>query len=79
MRAIIAALLLVATPALAQQPPPDPRIAGPLIDALRAELALRDAAIKAMQEDVAKREKEWAEYSRPIWDLEKMAAPKANK
>jgi len=39
-----------------QRPTVDPRIAGPLINALQAEVALKDAAIKAMKEDQEKRE-----------------------
>jgi hypothetical protein len=60
-------------PALAQQTT-DPRIAGPMIAAMQAEIALRDAAIKAMQEDATKRDAQWAEYSKSLWEKPKEEA-----
>jgi hypothetical protein len=71
MRRILLALaaLILAGPAFAQSQPPqvDPRLAAPMIGALRAEVSLRDEAIKALAEDAAKREAEWAQYSKPLW------------
>lgn len=66
----IAAALFSGAPAFAQQAP-DPRIAGPMITAMQAEIALRDAAIKAMQEDATKRDAQWAEYSKSLWEKPK--------
>lgn len=63
-------VLGLALPIEAQQAP-DPRIAGPMITAMQAEIALRDAAIKAMQEDATKRDAQWAEYSKPLWEKPK--------
>lgn len=62
---LVAAWLMRA--ALAQQQPVDPRIATPLVNTLHAEVELRDAMIKILQEDAAKREKDWAAYSAPLW------------
>lgn len=60
--------MVFATPAFAQsQPQVDPRLAAPMVQALRAELALSNAAILAIQEDAAKREAAWAEYSKSLW------------
>lgn len=59
--------VLFALPAMSQTQPIDPRLTEPLIRTQQAELALRDAIIKAMREDVAKREAEWAEYAKPLW------------
>ena len=60
MRSIVfAAVLLLATPALAQV---DQRIAGPAVQALQAEVALRDAVIHALKEDQAKRDKDLADW-----------------
>jgi hypothetical protein len=73
MRQVLLALggLILVGPAFAQsQPPPqqvDQRIAAPMIGALRAEAALRDEAIKALAEDAAKREAEWTQYSKSLW------------
>lgn len=55
LSAVLAALAL---PAVAQQQSPhvDQRLAAPMIQAQSAEIALRDAAIKALQEDAEKRE-----------------------
>lgn len=55
--------------ALAQTPPQqiDPRVATQAVIALQAEIALKDAQIKALTEDMAKREKEWSAYSAPLW------------
>lgn len=64
---IAAAVVLFALPALAQNQAIDPRLAEPLIRTQQAEIALRDAIIKAMHEDAAKREAEWAEYAKPLW------------
>lgn len=68
MRRILIAAAVLALPvaAMAQQSI-DPRIAAPMVAAQQAEIALRDAAIKAMQQDAAKREAEWAEYAKPLW------------
>jgi len=65
MRVLVlaAALAAIGFAAMAQQSPtPDPRIAGPMMQALQAELVLRDAALKAMQEDSAKRETQWQDW-----------------
>jgi hypothetical protein len=72
MKAVLlaAVLGLVAVPAHAQQTT-DPRIAGPMIAAMQAEIALRDAAIRAMQEDATKRDAQWAEYSKSLWEKPK--------
>lgn len=52
----VAALLLAALPALAQQAPRiDPRVAGETVAALQAMLALRDAQLKAVADDAEKR------------------------
>lgn len=65
---IVAAVgLLVALPAMAQQPPIDPRLTGPTVSALQAVLTLREAEMKALAEDFRKREAEWAEYSKSLW------------
>jgi hypothetical protein len=61
MLRLAVALLLFALPALAQQPV-DPRLAGPMLQALQAELALRDAIIKAQKEDEDKQKVEMAEW-----------------
>jgi hypothetical protein len=42
-------LLLLAAPALAQQP--DPRLSGPMINALQAQLAFQQALMKAQADD----------------------------
>jgi hypothetical protein len=42
-------LLLLAAPALAQQP--DPRLSGPMINALQAQLAFQQAVMKAQADD----------------------------
>ncbi len=57
-------LMVIAFAAMAQQqaPSPDARISGPMIQALNAEIALRDAALKAVQEDATKREQEWKDW-----------------
>jgi hypothetical protein len=75
-------LSLLTFPALAQQhsPPPspaqpqqqqtveiDPRITKQAIAAMQAMLELKDAQLKAMQEDAQKREHDWAEYSKSLW------------
>lgn len=67
MGTLALAAALMAVPALAQQPQPqerpvDVRIAGPMIRAQAAEIALRDAAMKAMGDDAAKREADLAAW-----------------
>jgi len=77
MRAILAAtMLLIAAsagyaqqptpqptpPPALQQPPPDPRLAGPLIQTLQSMVALRDAQLQALRDD----------YDKRIADLEKL-------
>lgn len=49
----VALALALALPvaANAQQPIPDPRIAGPMIQALQAQVALQQAMMKAQLED----------------------------
>ncbi len=61
---LAAFLAAVAFAAVAQQsiPGPDARVAGPMVQALNAEIALRDAALRAVQEDAAKREQEWKDW-----------------
>lgn len=53
--AAAALFALVAAPAFAEQPPPDPRLAGPMIRALQGMLELRGAEAKALAEDAEKR------------------------
>jgi hypothetical protein len=57
-------LLMVTASAFAQQQsqPVDPRIAGPMIEAQKAEISLRDAALMAVQEDAKRRETEWHDW-----------------
>jgi hypothetical protein len=63
-----AALCLATLPCLAQEAKPiDPRLVAPLVAAQAAELQLRDALLRALQEDAQRREREWAEYSQPLW------------
>lgn len=73
---VIAAILLVlaAFPAAGQQQtqahpkqPVDARIASELVEAQAAEIALANKLIAVLREDMAKRERDWAEYSRPLW------------
>jgi hypothetical protein len=62
---VFAVALSLSIPAAAQQPPPqsvDPRLAAPIAHALQAEVALRDAALQAMQEDAGTRERQWREW-----------------
>lgn len=58
------------------QTAPDPRITPQTINALQAMLALRDAQMKAMEEDFRKRENDWSVYSAPLWQPPKSAKPK---
>ncbi len=64
MRALVLAVALVTISfaAVAQQQAPDARIAGAMVQALNAEIALRDAALRAVQEDATKREQEWKDW-----------------
>ena len=55
---LLAALLLSASVALAQQAP-DPRLAGPQIQALQAMLTLREAEMRALSEDAQKQAQSW--------------------
>ncbi len=55
-------LILAALPAMAQQSSIDPRLAGPAVTAMQAEVALREAIIKVLQEDATKREQEWKDW-----------------
>jgi hypothetical protein len=65
---LVAVAVSIGGAALAQTSQPiDPRVATPAIIALQAELALRDAQIKALMEDMTRREKEWSAYSKPLW------------
>lgn len=64
---IATAFVVVALPALAQQPQVDPRIAGPLVAAAKAEIGLMEAVNKALQDDMKRRESEWADYSKSLW------------
>ena len=60
MRWFALALLLLPLAAQAQQP--DPRIAGPMIQALQAQVALQQAMMKAQAEDAEAQKKtlwEW--------------------
>lgn len=52
---------VIATAAMAQEPL-DPRLTGPMLQALQAEVTLRDAAIKAMREDKEKRDQDLAAW-----------------
>jgi hypothetical protein len=61
----ILAMLVWAAPALAQKI--DPRVADQTVVALQALLALREAELKALQEDMKRREADWAAYSEPLW------------
>lgn len=65
MRSLFFATLLLAGPASAAEP--DPRVVGPLVQFLQANISLDEALIKALREDAQKREAEWAEYSKPLW------------
>lgn len=70
MAAILISLFSAA--ASAQQrpiagPSIDPRVSGAAINALQAIVALREAEIKALTEDLKKREDDWATYSAPLW------------
>ncbi len=73
------ALTMVAFAAIAQQQPPlpspDSRIAGAMVQALNAEIVLRDAALKAVQEDAAKREQEWKDWFKPWCEAMPGCAP----
>lgn len=65
---------LLATSAYAQgvpirQPSVDPRIANEVIDTLKAQLTLSFKYSETLKQDMAKREKDWAEYSKPLWDF----------
>lgn len=64
-------LALLTTPGFAQsQPQIDPRISTPMIEALRAEVALRDAALKVMQEDAERLQQRYAYAERlAVWGL----------
>lgn len=68
---LVAILAGIAFPAFAQMQPPtpsvDPRLAYPMVQAMQAMLALREAEMKALKEDAAKREADWAAYSAPLW------------
>lgn len=54
-RILLLALLLVPAVAFAQQPQPDPRVAGPMVAALQSMLALREAQLSALKDDTDKR------------------------
>jgi hypothetical protein len=58
-------LLAVFQPALADGF--DPRIVNELAAAKTAEVTMLQAAMRAMIEDSKKREAEWAEYSKSLW------------
>lgn len=64
---IIAALLLATSPALAERF--DSRIVNEIATAKTAEVALLEAAMRALVDDAKKREAEWAEYSKPLWQI----------
>ncbi len=74
---LVAAFAMAAFAAMAQQsiPAPDARIAGAMVQALNAEIALRDAALKAVQEDAAKREQEWKDWFKPWCEAMPGCAP----
>jgi hypothetical protein len=52
--------LLVAVPSFAQQV--DPRLAGPMVQALQSQIALQAAVIKAKDEDQQKKDADLAEW-----------------
>ena len=55
--------LTLSCPAMAQAPSPvDPRLAGPLVTALKAQLDLAQAAVRVMQEDQEKKEADLAAW-----------------
>jgi hypothetical protein len=64
---VFATVVFIPSLAFAQQPQVDPRIASSALNALQAMIALRDAEIKALQEDATKRDSDWANYSKPLW------------
>jgi hypothetical protein len=70
------AVALLAMPALAQQPAPNP-VMEKTVAALKALLDLRDAEMTQLradaQEFVAANEAKWAEYAKSLWQPE---APK---
>jgi hypothetical protein len=58
---VLAGMILCSASAFAQEPQQiDPRLAGPAMNALRAQMALLDAALKAANEDAQKREADLA-------------------
>ena len=62
-RIVLIAALTLASPAFAQAPSPvDPRLAGPLVTALKAQLDLAQAAVRVMQEDQEKKEADLAAW-----------------
>lgn len=63
--ALLALLALFPVSAVAAEI--DPRIAPQMVAALQSLVALRDAQIQGLLEDQRKREAEWAEYSKPLW------------
>lgn len=54
--------LLLALPAFAQEQAIDPRLAGPAVKAMQAEIQLREAMIQALREDSQKREADLAAW-----------------
>ena len=70
MRRFALALLLLPLAAQAQQP--DPRISGPMIQALQAQVALQQAMMKAQAEDAEAQKK-------TLWDWLLSAQAEAKK
>ena len=70
MRWFALALLLLPLAAQAQQP--DPRISGPMIQALQAQVALQQAMMKAQAEDAEAQKK-------TLWDWLLSAQAEAKK
>lgn len=65
-----AALLLAAGAAVAQPAPTTTTtdLTAVTMNAYKAMLELREAELKRAQELSAKREAEWTEYSKPLWE-----------
>jgi hypothetical protein len=61
---LLAILLLLPALAWAQQQSIDPRLAVPMVQALQAEIALRDALLKTEREDQDKRDAALADWFR---------------
>lgn len=70
---LAALLALASAAALAQEPPPPTpmEMQQKTITALQAMLDLREAQLKTVAATAQKRDGEWAEYAKPLWQAKK--------